>query len=450
ETKLPMLAEGDLAELLDLSADGHVTKAPARYTEASLVKQLEERGIGRPSTYAAIMGTLVDRGYVNKRGTALVPTWLGFAVVRLLEEHFTALVDYDFTTTMEEILDTVAAGNVGRVEVLRRFYFGGADASGIDFPGLEKLVNGLGDIDARGISSFPIKDSDCVLRVGRYGPYLDLNGQRANVPGDIAPDELTASRAAELMAAPSADRELGEDPATGHMIVAKSGRYGPYVTEILPEEPEAPVDPDKPKKRAKAKPKPRTASLFKEMSLEAVTLQDALQLLTLPRVVGLHPDDQEPIEARNGRYGPYLTHGKESRSLPDEPSLFTVTLAEALTILAQPKQRRGRGQADPGKEVGEDPETKTMIMLKDGRFGPYVTDGVTNASLRRADDPQTITLERAAELLADRRAAGPPVKKTTARKAPAKKAAAKKTVAKKAVAKKAPATKSVAKKATTG
>ncbi|MEI6623806.1 MAG: type I DNA topoisomerase [Actinomycetes bacterium] len=450
ETKLPLLAEGDVADLLELSADGHVTKAPARYTEASLVKQLEERGIGRPSTYAAIMGTLVDRGYVNKRGTALVPTWLGFAVVRLLEEHFTALVDYDFTATMEETLDTVAAGDVARVEVLRRFYFGGTDAGGIDFPGLQKLVNGLGEIDARGISSFPIKDSDCVLRVGRYGPYLDLNGQRANVPADLAPDELTAQRAQELMEAPSADRDLGEDPETGNMIIAKSGRYGPYVTEVLPDEPEAPVDPDKPRKRAKAKPKPRTASLFTDMSLEGITLEDALKLLTLPRIVGLHPDDQEPIEARNGRYGPYITHGKESRSLPDEPTLFTVTLPEAVEILAQPKQRRGRGQADPGTEVGEDPATKTMIMLKDGRFGPYVTDGTTNASLRRSDDPQTITLERAAELLADRRAAGPPVKKATARKAPAKKAVARKTVAKKTVAKKAPAKRPAAKKAPTG
>lgn len=438
ETRLPPLAQGERAELRDLSVDGHVTKARARYTEASLVKQLEERGIGRPSTYAAIMGTLVDRGYVIKRGTAMVPTWLAFAVVRLLEEHFSNLVNYDFTATMEEVLDTVAAGEVARVDVLRQFYFGGAGRDGVDFPGLAKLVNGLGEIDAREISSFPVKDSDYILRVGRYGPYLDLFGERANVPADLAPDELTATKAAELMAMPSADRELGIDPESGNLIIAKSGRYGPYVTEILPTEPEVPVDPDKPKKRAKAKPKPRTASIFKDMPLDAVSLSDALQLLTLPRVIGAHPLDQEPIEARNGRYGPYLTHGKESRSLPDEPSLFTVTLDEAIVILAQPKARRGRGQADPGKEIGDDPETKEKIMLKDGRFGPYVTDGTTNASLRRADDPQTITLDRAAELLADRRAAGPPVKK----KAPAKKAAAKKKApAKKAAAKKVAATK---------
>ena len=442
DARLPALAEGDTAEFLDLSAEGHATKPRARYTEASLVKQLEERGIGRPSTYAAIMGTLVDRGYVNKRGTAMIPTWLAFAVIRLLEEHFAELIDYDFTATMEEVLDTVAAGDVPRLEVLKRFYFGGSGLDGVDFPGLSTLVNGLGEIDAREISSFPVGDSGIILRVGRYGAYLDDNGSRANVPEDLAPDELTPAKARELMAMPSADRELGVDPDSGNMIIARNGRYGPYVTELLPEEPEVVVDPDKPKKRAKAKPKPRTASLFKDMTLDAVTLEDALKLMSLPRMVGPHPEDGEPIQVRNGRFGPYLTWGKETRSLPDEASLFTLTLDEALAILAQPKQRRGRGQADPGTEIGEDPVSKQTIMLKDGRFGPYVTDHETNASLRRADDPQTLTLERAAELLADRRAAGPPVKKKAAAKKttdvrlPARKAAALKAPAKKAASSK--------------
>ncbi len=431
EARLPSLAEGDSVDLRSLTVDPHATKPRARYTEASLVKQLEERGIGRPSTYAAIMGTLVDRGYVIKRGTALVPTWLAFAVVRLLEEHFAELIDYEFTATMEEVLDTVAAGDVPRLTVLSSFYRGGAGLTGeAEFRGLEALVNGLGEIDAREISSFPVGDSGIILRVGRYGPYLDESGERANVPEDLAPDELTPDKARELMALPSGDRELGPDPINGNMIVAKTGRYGPYVTELLPEEPEPePADPDaKPKKRtAKSKVKPRTASLFKDMTLDTVTFEDALKLLSIPRLVGVHPEDGEEVMAHNGRYGPYLTHGKETRSLPDEPSIFTVTVEEALKILARPKAR-GRNAAASGTEIGEDPATKIMIQIKDGRFGPYVTDGTTNASLRRADNPDTLTLERAAELLADRRAAGPPVKRT-AKKAASKKAPAKKKTA---------------------
>jgi len=463
--RLPNLSEGDRVELRSISAEGHATKPPARYTEARLVKELEERGIGRPSTYASIIETLERRNYVVKRGSAMIPTWLAFAVIRLLEEHFAELVDYDFTATMEEVLDTVAAGEVPRLEVLRRFYFGGEGLKGEPFTGLHQLVNGLGEIDAREISSFPLADSDLILRVGRYGPYLDRNGERANVPEELAPDELTVAKAEELMALPSGDRELGPDPVSGNMIVAKTGRYGPYVTELLPEEPEpepapapagddsAPAKP-KPKKRAKSKVKPRTASLFKDMSLDTITFDDAMKLLSLPRVIGQHPEDGEEILARNGRYGPYITHGKETRSIADEPTLFTMTLDEALAVLAKPKERRGRGQAAPGKEIGEDPATKAMITLKDGRFGPYVTDGETNASLRRADDELTITLDRAAELLAERRAAGPPVKKratkkttkkTTAKKTAAKKATAKKATAKKA-AKKAPTKKAAAKK----
>lgn len=434
EARLPALAEGETAQLRELTAEGHATKPPARYTEASLVKQLEEKGIGRPSTYAAIMGTLVDRGYVIKRGTAMVPTWLAFSVVRLLEEHFSDLVDYDFTANMEEILDTVAGGDVERVEVLKRFYWGGEGLHGGAFPGLSPLVNGLGEIDARENASFPIGDSDMVLRVGRYGPYIEEGEQRANVPEDLAPDELTVEKARELMAAPSGDYELGIEPATGRMIVAKAGRYGPYVTEIIPE-PEPEPEPElaegeKPKKKKRVKvEKPRTASLFKDMALDTVTLDDALMLLSLPRVIGEHPEDKEEVVARNGRYGPYITWGKETRSIADERQLLTMTMDEALAVLAQPKQRRGQAAQSAGVEIGIDPNTQGTIMLKDGRFGPYVTDGETNASLRRADDPQSLTLDRAVELLSERRAAGPPKKR-------AKKAAAKKTATKKAAPKK--------------
>ncbi len=440
EVRLPSLAEGDAAILAGLSAEGHATKSPARYTEASLVKDLEERGIGRPSTYASIMTVLVDRGYVFKRGSAMVPSWLAFSVVRLLEDHFGGLVDYAFTATMEEVLDTVASGNESRLRVLNDFYFGGSELVRGGFPGVKSLVEAFGDIDARANATFPIEDSGIVLRVGRYGPYLDKDGQLANVPEELAPDELTVEKAEELLAAPSGDRELGIDPASGNQLVARSGRYGPYVTEILPEpqEPKASDDPDaKPKKKAaKSKVKPRTASLFKDMTLDTVSLDDALALLSIPRVVGQHPEDSEDVVARNGRYGPYVSWNKESRSLPDEPSILTVDLPGALALLAQPKQR-GRQAAAPGKEIGEDPNTKGMITLKEGRFGPYVTDGETNASLRRADDPEKITLERAVELLAERRAAGPPkkrVKKAPAKKTPAKKAA-KKTPAKKVAAK---------------
>jgi DNA topoisomerase-1 len=434
ERRLPLLAVGDSVSAVRLDPDGHSTTPPARYTEASLVKALEERGIGRPSTYASIMGTIVDRGYVIKRGSALVPSFLAFAVTRLMEEHFTRLVDYDFTARLEEILDTVAAGDSNRVEVLDRFYRGyGSD----DFAGLQTLVTGLGDIDAREISSFPIRDSDIVLRVGKYGAYIERDGERANVPPEIAPDELTAEKAEELLALPSGDRELGIDPETGRVVMAKSGRYGPYVTEVLEE-------------TAPKSAKPRTGSLFSTMSLDTVTLEQALQLLSLPRVVGADPSDGVVITTQNGRYGPYLTKDKDSRSLPDEESIFTLTIEEALAILAQPKQRRGQAAAKPAIIVGVDPSTNREVQLKEGRFGPYVTDGETNASLRRADDPATISIDRAADLLAERRAKdeGDPkkAKKTAAKMAPAKKTAAKKTAAKKAPAKKVAAKKTAAKK----
>jgi DNA topoisomerase-1 len=385
ERRLPRLEEDDPLTALRVEADGHSTRPPARYTEASLVKELEEREIGRPSTYATIIGTILDRGYVFKKGTALVPSFLAFAVVQLLEKHFGNLVDYDFTARMEDCLDDIARGEAERVPWLRRFYFGDNGDEG-----LKELVSDLGEIDAKGISSFPVVGSDIVIRVGRYGPYLDRDGARVNIPEDLAPDELTADKAEELFAQPSGDRELGRDPETGHEIVAKSGRFGPYVTERLPE--------DAPKSA-----KPRTGSLFKTMSLDTVTLDDALRLLSLPRTLG--ELDGELVTAQNGRFGPFLRKGSDSRSLQSEEELFTVTLEQAKELFAQPKQR-GRGRAataPPLRELGADPASGQPVVVKEGRFGPYVTDGETNASLRKGDDVESITIQRAAELLAERR-----------------------------------------------
>ena len=385
ERRLPPLAERDPLTG-GLTPASHVTRPPARYTEASLVKELEDREIGRPSTYASIIGTILDRGYVFKKGTALVPSFLAFAVVTLLERHFARLVDYDFTARMEEGLDEIARGEAARVPWLRRFYFG-TDGE----EGLKELVSDLEDIDARDVSSFPLAGTDIVVRVGRYGPYLERDGQRVNVPGDIAPDELTPEKAAELFDQPNSDVALGTDPDSGHQIVAKSGRFGPYVTEVLPEG---------------ATGKPRTSSLLKSMSLDTVTLEDALRLLTLPRTLG--ELDGEPVTAQNGRYGPYVKKGTDSRSLDSEEQLFTLSLAEAKELFDQPKARgRGRAAAPPLRELGEDPVSSRPIVIKEGRFGPYVTDGETNASLRRGDDVESITIQRAIELLAERRAAGP-------------------------------------------
>jgi DNA topoisomerase-1 len=394
ERRLPNLAEGDAAELLELEPQGHETSPPARYTEATLVRTLEELGIGRPSTYASIIGTILDRGYVFKRGGALVPSFLAFSVVGLLEQHFGQLVDYDFTARMEDDLDRIAAGDEKRVEWLRRFYYG--DGS----EGLQELVSDLGAIDAREINSLEIGEG-IVLRVGRYGPYLERDGVRASVPDDIAPDELTVERATELLDQPSGDRELGVDPATGRTIVARTGRYGPYVTEQLPDD---------------VKDKPRTASLFQTMSLDTVTLEDALSLLQLPRILG--EVDGEEVIARNGRYGPFVQKGKETRSLESEDQLLTIELDQALALLAQPKQRRGQSAStSPKRELGADPASGRPIVLKEGRFGPYVTDGDTNASLRRGDDPATVELDRALELLAERRAKGPAKRAPRRRKA---------------------------------
>ncbi|MFI6147266.1 type I DNA topoisomerase [Streptomyces sp. NPDC051109] len=449
EKRLPQVAEGDALSAEEITADGHSTKPPARYTEASLVKELEEREIGRPSTYASIIGTILDRGYVFKKGTALVPSFLSFAVVNLLETHFGRLVDYDFTAKMEDDLDRIARGEAQSVPWLKRFYFGSEDASevvpadGDHLGGLKELVTDLGAIDAREISSFPVGES-IVLRVGRYGPYVergekDAEGhQRADVPDDLAPDELTVEYAEELFAKPSGEFELGKDPVSGNEIVAKDGRYGPYVTEILPEGTP---------KTGKNAVKPRTASLFKSMSLDTVTLDDALRLMSLPRVVGADAEGVE-ITAQNGRYGPYLKKGTDSRSLETEDQLFSISLDEALAIYAQPKQRGRAAAKPPLKELGTDPVSEKPVVVKDGRFGPYVTDGETNATLRRDDDVETITPERGYELLAEKRAKGPA--KKTAKKAPAKKAPAKKaTATKTAAAKKTTTAKKTAAKKTT-
>ncbi|MCP2342925.1 type I DNA topoisomerase [Actinomadura rupiterrae] len=441
ERRLPTLAQGDPLSALAMDAEGHSTRPPARYTEASLVKELEDREIGRPSTYASIIGTILDRGYVFKKGTALVPSFLAFAVVNLLEQHFGNLVDYDFTAHMEDGLDEIARGEAERVRWLTRFYFGDGEGDGNGgqaSEGLKELVGDIGDIDAKGISSFPIRGTDIMIRVGRYGPYLDRDGERVNIPEDIAPDELTAEKAEELFAQPSGDRELGPDPDTGHTIVAKSGRFGPYVTEVIPEEAPAPEGEKKKRTKKADAPKPRTSSLFKNMSLDTITLDDALKLLSLPRTLG--ELDGEPVTAQNGRFGPYIKKGTDSRSLGSEDELFTVTLEQAKELFAQPKQR-GRGRAAaaaPLRELGDDPASGKPVVVKEGRFGPYVTDGETNASLRKGDEVESITIQRAAELLAERRekvaAGGGPKKKAPAKKATAKKAAAKKAPTKKAAA----------------
>ncbi|KAB7746510.1 type I DNA topoisomerase [Nostocoides sp. F2B08] len=468
ERRLPKLSEGVALTVLRAEADGHETSPPPRYTEATLVKAMEERRIGRPSTYASTIGTIQDRGYVRTRGNALVPTWLAFAVTRLLEVHFEHLVDYDFTATMEDALDEIAAGQEDRVEWLRRFYFGDEATTG---EGLRELVDDLGDIDARAISTIDIGDG-IVVRVGRYGPYVEevaprgvdpatgemtdgaateTSPRRGTIADDIAPDELTPAKAREVLAAAADDgRVLGQDPETGRDIVAKAGRYGPYVTEVLPDAEEGAT-------KGKAKVRPRTASLFTDMDLATIDLATALRLLSLPRVVGTVTETatgedgaekqvEVEITAQNGRYGPYLKKGTDSRSLATEAQLFDITLEEALAIYAQPKTR-GRAAAAPLKELGADPATGKPMVVKDGRFGPYVTDGEVNATLRKGDEPETITAERAAELLAEKRAKGPTTRKRATRKSTAKKSTAKKTTAKKATTHKTTAAKKTARKA---
>lgn len=444
ESRLPHLTQGQRLDAIELTPDGHATNPPARYTEASLVKSLEELGIGRPSTYSSIIKTIQDRGYVYKKGSALVPSWVAFAVIGLLEQHFGRLVDYDFTAAMEDELDEIASGNEQRTNWLNNFYFGGDHGvpdSVARSGGLKKLVGvNLEGIDAREVNSIKVFDDaegrPVFVRVGKNGPYLERlvvsdggepTPQRANLSDSITPDELTLEVAEELFATPQEGRVLGVDPQTGHEIVAKDGRYGPYVTEVLPKPDDDDEGTDQEAKKGKKPtgPKPRTGSLLRSMDLQTVTLADALKLLSLPRVVGVDPASGEEITAQNGRYGPYLKRGKDSRSLATEDQMFTITLDEALKIYSEPK-RSGRtsASAPPLRELGNDPASAKQMVIKDGRFGPYVTDGETNASLRKGDDVASITDERASELLADRRARGPakrPAKKTT-RKAPAKKA----------------------------
>ena len=448
EVRLPAVERGAPLALESFATEEHATKPPARYTEASLVKRLEELGVGRPSTYASILQTIQDRGYVWKRGSALVPAFLAFAVVGLLEAYFPSLVDYNFTAAMEDDLDEIAAGTEEAIPWLERFYFGdetmsrdGRPASVEDGHGLHQaVIDRLGEIDAREVNSIPLgNDGDgtpVVVRVGRFGPYLQRGEDRVSIPADLAPDELSLERALELLVTPSSDRELGVDPATGLIVSVRVGRFGPYVqlggSEI---------------KGAK----PPRASLFKSMTPDTLTLAEALELLHLPRVVGVDPATGDAIVARNGRYGPYLQRGKESRSLGSEEQLLAIDLAGALELFSRPKERRfGRTGGSPGRELGPDPESGSTILLRAGRFGPYVTEGTVNASLRRGDDPDSLTLERAAELLAERRAAGPrtPRRARAAKKTAAKRAAAKRAVAKKTVAKKTVAKKSAAKRAT--
>jgi DNA topoisomerase I len=444
ESRLPQLTQGQRVDAAGLTPDGHSTNPPARYTEASLIKALEELGIGRPSTYSSIIKTIQDRGYVHKKGSALVPSWVAFAVTGLLEQHFGRLVDYGFTAAMEDELDAIASGQERRTNWLNNFYFGGDHGvpdSVARSGGLKRLVGvNLEGIDAREVNSIELFDDaqgrPVYVRVGKNGPYLERmvagddgepTPQRANLNDSLTPDELTLELAEELFATPQEGRTLGVDPETGHEIVAKDGRYGPYVTEVLPKpDDDGTADQGAKKPKKPTGPKSRTGSLLRSMDLQTVTLEDALKLLSLPRVVGVDPDSSEEITAQNGRYGPYLKRGTDSRSLATEDQIFDITLDEALKIYAEPKRRGRQGAAAPPlRELGNDTASGKPMVIKDGRFGPYVTDGETNASLRKGDDVLSITDERAAELLADRRARGP-VKRTakkTARKKPAKKAA---------------------------
>jgi DNA topoisomerase-1 len=444
DKRLPAMSIGQSVKVEEFSCEGHETKPPARYTEPTLVKKLEELGIGRPSTFASIIATIQDRGYVSKRGRALVPTFLAFSVTGLLETHFTKLVDYEFTASMEEDLDKIAGGTAKRVDWLRDFFYG-HDGE----PGLNELSADLGAIDAREVNTMRLS-TEIEIRVGRYGAYLqEGEGETrklANVPEGLAPDELTLAKAIELLAAPSGERELGIDPATNLPIIAKSGRFGPYVTEVFPEEPV--VEGAKKKRKKADDPKPKTASLLSTMTLDTITYEDALQLLSLPRTLGTNAVGDE-ITVQNGRYGAYLKAGADSRTLTSEEQLFSITLEEALEIYSKPKERR-RGVAKPPlKELGIDPTTQKPLIIKDGRFGMYVTDGETNATLRRGDTVEAMTIERGLELLAGRRAweaenGGAARPKKTRKKATKSAPSLTKNTVKKA------ATKRVAKKAATG
>ncbi len=436
EQLLPPLEEGDAAALQALEAAGHDTQPPARYTEASLVKKLEELEVGRPSTYASIMGTIQAREYVFKKGTALVPSFKAFAVIGLLEQHFPNLVDYAFTAKMETDLDSIAMGDKETIPWLTDFYFGDDSDEGLQ----KKVSERLGDIDARAVNSILIGgDEDgvaIVARVGRYGPYLERGEDRASIPDDMAPDELTPVRAAELLDAPKSDRELGVHPDTGLSVFVKAGRFGPYVQMGEHDD--------------ETGEKPRTSSLFARMTPEDITFEDAIALLSIPRVIGIDPNDQGEITAFNGRFGPYIekiftdaegAKQKDSRSFDSEDDILTMDVPAALELFAQPKRRRGQAAPKPVKIVGIDPMTEAEVQLKDGRFGPYVTDGEVNASLRKGDTEENLTIERAAELLIERRIkiqadGGVTKKKATKKKATKKKATKKKATAKKKATKK--------------
>jgi DNA topoisomerase-1 len=458
ERLLPDLAVGQVLPDPAIDPVGHTTQPPARYTEASLVKRLEELGIGRPSTYASIMQTIQDRGYVWKKGQALVPSWSAFAVVQLLERHFAAEVDYSFTARMENDLDEIATGSRARVPFLQAFWFGNGTLSANGDSGGNGSGNGSGErgpttgltalIEAAMANADPAevnaislgKDAEgveIVVRNGKYGPYIKREDETASVPEGLAPDEVTVEKALELLAAPKGDEPIGTDPS-GLPVYAKSGRFGPYVqlgdTDTLPEG-----------------QKPKMESLFKSMSPATLTLDDALRLLSLPRTVGTDPETGEEIVARNGRYGPYLAKGKETRSLGSEDELFTVTVEEALRAFAEPKRRGRQAAAAPLRELGPDPVSGKPMVVKSGRYGPYVTDGETNASLREreGDTVDDLTDDRAAELLQMRRDAGPARKRGAKKSAAEKKAPAKKAAAKtSSAAKTAPAKKATAKKAT--
>jgi len=403
DKRLPPMDVGDSIKVSNYICEGHETKPPARYTEPTLVKKLEELGIGRPSTFASIMSTIQDRGYVSKRGRALVPTFLAFSVTGLLEQHFGKLVDYEFTASMEEDLDRIANGEEDRVAWLTKFFFGTEGN-----PGLEALAADLGAIDAQQINTMKMGE-DIEIRVGRFGAYIQKgvgdDRKFANIPETMAPDELTLQVAIDLLAQPSGERELGIHPESNFPLLAKSGRFGPYVTEVFLE-PGMVVDKKtgelkKPRKKRDA-PKPKTASLLSTMSLDTITIDDALKLMSLPRTLGAYED--LPITVQNGRYGPYMTHGTDSRTLTSEEQLFGITLDQAIELYKQPKVRR-RGVAKPPlKDLGVDPASQKPVLVKDGRFGIYITDGETNATLRRGDAVEFLTLERGLELLAGRRA----------------------------------------------
>ncbi len=380
--KLPGLSDGNSVEIKESLAKSHQTQPPARYTEASLVKALEEKGIGRPSTYASIISTIIGKGYVVKQGSALVPEWIAFTITRFLEENFDHLVDYAFTAKMEEDLDRIALGELDRSSWLKDFYFGEE--------GLRATVESLSDSDPRAINSFDLGEG-ITLRTGKYGAYLEIgSGEErriVNIPIGLTPDQLTTEKAVELVNAPEIkDRVLGPDPDTGFDIVVKNGRYGPYVAII-----------------DEGEPKPKTASLFKSMSPETVTYEEALKLLALPREVGVDPETQTMITAQNGKFGPYLKRGADSRSLDTEEQILEITLEQALEIYKQPKTRGRRTAATPLKEFGEDPASQLKVVAKTGQFGPYVTDGVINATIPKEETIEELSSDRAFELLAIRR-----------------------------------------------